>query len=151
MANIRVLVVDDHPAMRTTLVRALESEPGVEVVGQAADGCCAVLLAGKLRPDLVLMDVNMPGLDGIEATSRIVRQNPDIKVMGLSIHCFDFLARKMLDAGARAYVLKDGDMGELLQAIEAVCAGHTYVSLDVTASGRASLGRKMYRRLSHAG
>jgi two-component system invasion response regulator UvrY len=151
MTNVRVMIADDYAAMRTALVGALRSEPGIDVIGQASDGYSAVLLAQKLKPDLVLMDVNMPGLDGIEATRRIVQWDPDIKVIGLSVHCFEFYARQMLDAGAHAYVLKDGDIAELLEVIEAVCRGETYVSSEVVGSGwRASRQRKP-RRFSHAG
>ncbi|MBM4027399.1 MAG: response regulator transcription factor [Planctomycetes bacterium] len=151
MATTRVLIADDYAAIRTALTRALRVEPEIEVVGEAADGYSAVLQAGKLKPDVVLMDINMPGLDGIEATRRIVRQNPDIKVIGLSVHCFEFYARKMLEAGARAYVLKDGDIEELLAVIDAVSRGLTYVSAEVAGFGCGPSRLKIPRPLSRIG
>jgi DNA-binding NarL/FixJ family response regulator len=151
MRNVRVLIADDYAAVRTALAKALCCEPGIEVVGEASDGYSAVVLAEKLKPDVVLMDVNMPRLDGVEATRCIVQRDPRIKVIGLSVHCFDFLAQRMLDAGANAYVLKDGDVGELLEVIEGVCLGRTYVSSAVLGLDRPSARLRMPRRLSHAG
>jgi DNA-binding NarL/FixJ family response regulator len=133
------------------LARALRSTPGIEVVGEAADGYAAVLLTGTLKPDIVLMDINMPGLDGIQATQCIVRQHPNVKVIGLSVHCFEFCAREMLEAGARAYVLKDGDMEELLAAIEAVGRGQRYVSPEVLGLDRESSWRAAPHKLSRIG
>ena len=151
MATVRVLIADDHAAIRMALTRRLRSEPEIEVVGEATDGYAAVLLAGKLKPDIVLMDINMPRMDGIEATRRIVRLYPEIKVIGLSVHCFEFYTRRMLEAGARAYVLKDGDIDELLQAIGAVSSGQTYVSPAVVGCGGGGSRLKMSRQLSRMG
>ena len=97
------------------------------------------------------MDVNMPGLDGIEATRRIVQEDSRVKVIGLSVHCFEFYARQMLDAGARAYVLKDGDIDELIEVIEAVCRGRTYVSPAVVAGRFGRSGWERPRRLLRTG
>ncbi len=151
MKTVRILIADDYAPLRTALVRALRSEPQFEVVGEAPDGYAAVLLAAQLKPDIVLMDISMPRLDGIEATRCIVRQNPNIKVIGLSVHCFEFYAKRMLTAGAHAYVLKDGDVGELIEAIEDVCRGQTYVSSEVVNYGGDCSRLKMPGRLSRIG
>jgi DNA-binding NarL/FixJ family response regulator len=151
MGTLRVLIADDYAAIRAALTRALQSQPDIEVVGEASDGYAAVRLAAKLRPDVVLMDVNMPGLDGIEATHRIVQEDPGVKVIGLSVHCFEFYARQMLDAGAHAYVLKDGDIDELIEVIEAVCRGQTYVSPAVVGGGDGHSRLRMPRRLLRTG
>ncbi len=151
MGTLRVLIADDYDAIRAALTRALQSEPDIEVVGEASDGCAAVRLAARLKPDVVLMDVNMPGLDGIEATRLITEKDPHVKVIGLSVHCFEFYARQMLDAGAHAYVLKDGDLDELIKVIESVCRGQTYVSPAIMASGCGGSRLKMPRRLLRAG
>lgn len=151
MMNVRVMIADDYAALRAALARALRVNSQIEVVGEASDGYSAVRLAALLRPDVVLMDINMPGLDGVEATRRIVQQDPDVKVVGLSVHCFEFYARQMLDAGAHAYVLKDADVGELLEVIEAVCRGQTYVSPQVVGSGCRRSKLRVARRLSPVG
>jgi len=151
MTNVRIMIADDYPILRAALVRALRLEPEIEVVGEASDGFAAVLLAEQLKPDVVLMDINMPGLDGIEATRRILQRDPAIKVIGLSVHCFEFYARQMLDAGAHAYVLKDGDVEELIEVIEAVCRGQTYVSPEVVGSSNRQSRLRVPRRLSHVG
>jgi DNA-binding NarL/FixJ family response regulator len=151
MGTLRVLIADDHAAVRAALTRALQSEPDIEVVGEASDGYTAVQLAARLKPDVVLMDVNMPGLDGIEATRRIVQTDPGVKVVGLSVHCYAFYARQMLDAGAHAYVLKDSDIDELIEVLESVCRGQTYVSPAVVAGGSGRSRPKMPRRLLRVG
>lgn len=151
MATVRVLVADDYAAIRTALTRALQEDPNIEVVGTASDGYAAVLLAERLRPDVVLMDVNMPGLNGIEATRHIVHEDPGIKVIGLSVHCSEFYARQMFDAGARAYLLKDGDIDELIEVIETVCRGQTYVSAAVVGNGCGRSRLIMPRRLVNTG
>ena len=151
MATLRVLIADDYAAIRAALTRALQSQPDIEVVGEASDGYAAVRLVAKLQPDIVLMDVNMPGLDGIEATRRIVQKSPAIKVIGLSVHCFEFYARQMLEAGAHAYVLKDGDIDELIEVIEAVCRGQMYVSPAVVGGGDGHSRLRTPRRLLRTG
>lgn len=151
MTTVRILIADDYSPLRMALVRALQGKPQIEVVGEAADGGSAVRLAGQLKPDIVLMDISMPGLDGVEATRRIVRQNPDVNVIGLSVHCFEVYAREMLEAGARAYLLKDGDIDELLRVIDLVCQGRTYVSPAVGSCGCGASRLRLPRRFSHAG
>lgn len=124
----RILIADDHAAVRHSLTQALQLEPDVEVVGVAPDGRSAVRLAKELMPDVVFMDVVMPCLNGFEATRQILEQCPRVRVIALSVHASKAYATKMLKAGARAYVLKDGDVQELLNAVDAVSHGQTYLS-----------------------
>jgi DNA-binding NarL/FixJ family response regulator len=114
---MRVLIVDDHAMVRRSLAQALQSEPGIDVVGEASDGVTAVQLANQIRPDVVIMDIIMPELNGIEATRRIVRDCPEIRVIGLSVHDSMTYAARMLEAGACAYLLKDCDMEDLVREI----------------------------------
>jgi len=130
-----VLIVDDHAAMRHSLAQALEAQADVQVVGQAADGETAIQLAGELEPDVVVMDVVMPCLSGIDATRRLLREHPAIIVIGLSVHDCAIYAVRMLRAGARAYVLKDGGTEELARALQAACKGRTYVSSGIEGFG----------------
>jgi DNA-binding NarL/FixJ family response regulator len=114
--------------MRQGLTQALASEPEFEVVGEAADGVAAVELAKKLRPDLIVMDVVLPRLNGIDATRQISKDLPQAVIIGVSVYPSRGYAARMLEAGARAYVLKDSGPEDLLRAIRAVRTGQTYLS-----------------------
>jgi PAS domain S-box-containing protein len=116
-AVVRILIAEDHRMMRDALASLLEKEPGFEVVGLAEDGLEAVHLARKVKPDVVLMDVNMPRMDGIEATRRITAELPEIKVIGLSVHAEPQIASEMLAAGATSFVAKSSSPEELIEAI----------------------------------
>jgi DNA-binding NarL/FixJ family response regulator len=120
---IRVLVVDDHPVLRSGLAQLLEQADGIALVGTAADGATGVELAVDVSPDVVLMDIEMPGLDGIESTRRIRAARPETQVVVLT--SFSDRARIVdaLDAGAAGYLLKDAEPEELLRGIEAAAAG----------------------------
>ncbi|NLX97354.1 MAG: response regulator transcription factor [Rhodopirellula sp.] len=115
--KIRVLLADDHRIIREGIATFLMDEDDIQVVGQACDGQEAVELAEEIRPDVVLMDVTMPRLDGIEATRRIKRKMPQIRVIGLSMHATDDLAKAMRSAGASAYLAKNDCCGILIDAI----------------------------------
>lgn len=131
--SIRVLLVDDHTLMRDGLRRLLSESPDVEVVGECADGSAAVELARKLQPTLVVMDVGMPELNGVEATRRIRGACADVKVLGLSTHADKRYVQHMLEAGANGYVLKISAYEELLRAVRAVSAGRVYISPEIAA------------------
>jgi DNA-binding NarL/FixJ family response regulator len=118
---IRLLLADDHELVRNELARILEAEPDFEVVAQAADGRAAVELARQLRPDVVLMDVNMPELNGIEAARELTKELSDVHVIGLSMHDGDEVATAMLEAGASAYMTKGSPVESLLRKIRS-CA-----------------------------
>ncbi len=114
---IRILVVDDHALLRRGLTVLLGGEADMEVVGEASDGEEGVRLAEELRPDVVLMDVSMPGMAGTEATRRIKARMPEVRVVGLSMHALDGTRETMLKAGADAYMIKDGPLEDLLSAV----------------------------------
>lgn len=115
--HIRVLLVDDHRLLREGLAGLLQREPDLEVIGQAADGQAAVEMARELHPDVILMDVTMPRMSGIEATRRIAHEMPDIRIVGLSMHEADEIGAAMRRAGASDYVVKDGPSDDLISAI----------------------------------
>jgi DNA-binding NarL/FixJ family response regulator len=115
--DIRVLFVDDHKVMRQGLMKLVDGNPIIHVVGEAANGREAVELAHQLKPDLIVMDISMPEMDGIEATRRIKAQLPNVRVIGLSMHEDEQLAQTMRQAGAEAFVSKTASSAELLKAI----------------------------------
>lgn len=124
----RILIADDHDIIRTGLRSVLEAHPGLLVVGEAGTGAEAVDLARRLAPDLVIMDVSMPGTGGIEATATIAREQPRCRVLGLSMHESRDCLVRMLKAGASGYVLKIYASREIVAAVEAVVEGRTYLS-----------------------
>ncbi len=119
---VRVLVVDDHEIVREGLVMMLRQQPNFEVVGEAADGAEAVNLARQLEPDVVIMDASMPRVNGIEATRQIKQSHPQIEIIGLSLHQQEDMANAMREAGARAYLQKDGPSGTLFATIRQLCS-----------------------------
>ena len=118
--KIRVLLADDHAVVRDGLARLLGMQPDIAVVGQAADGLEAVELALQLRPDVIVMDVMMPNLNGVEATRRILRDMPEAKVIGLSMHVQEDVAAQMCASGAAVYLSKTSQPPKLLAAIRQV-------------------------------
>jgi DNA-binding NarL/FixJ family response regulator len=133
VAALRILIVDDHPVVRTGLAGMLAAEEDLDVVGEAGDGEEAVAVARRLRPDVVLMDLRMPGLDGAEATARITTADPDIKVLVLTTYDTDSDIVRAVEAGATGYLLKDTPRLELAAAVRAAARGETVLAPPVAA------------------
>ncbi len=132
MEKIRVFLVDDHTVVRQGLRRILESDDEIEIVGEAGDGRTAIDLVQKLRPHVVVMDVAMPELNGIEATRQIVKRVEGAKVLVLSMHGDDVYVRQALKAGARGYLLKDSEDLDLIKAVKAIRGGGSFFSPPVS-------------------
>ena len=130
--SIKILLADDHRITRQGLCSLLEKEPDMEVVAEAQDGRTTVRLVREVLPDVVIMDVTMPDLNGIEATRQIVGEFSDIKVIALSMHSDTLFVTEMLKSGASGYLLKDCAFEELARAIRAVVAGKTYLSPTIS-------------------
>ena len=128
---IRVLVVDDHDLVRTGISRMLADIDGLQVIGQAESGEAAIKKSRELRPDVVLMDVKMPGIGGLEATRKLLRSNPDIKVIAVTICEEDPFPTRLLQAGAAGYLTKGAALDEMVQAIRMVFAGQRYISPQI--------------------
>ena len=130
--RIRVLIVDDHPVFRRGMRAILGAEPDTEMVGEATDGEEAVVRALELRPDVILMDLNMPKVTGIEAARRILEANPDTAILMLTMFEDDKSIFAAMRAGARGYVLKGADGAQTLRAIQAVASGEAIFSPTIT-------------------
>jgi DNA-binding NarL/FixJ family response regulator len=129
--TIKVLIADDHQIVREGLRSMLEKEPGIQVVGEAEEGRTTLRLARDLTPDVIIMDVAMPELNGIEATRQILAEIPTIKVIALSMHDDRRFVLNMIKAGAKGYLLKDSAFKDLAKAIRAVVANKTYLSSEI--------------------
>lgn len=125
---IRVLVVDDHDLVRTGITRMLADIEGLQVIGQADSGELALKKARELKPDIVLMDIKMPGIGGLEATRKLLRSQPDVKVIAVTICEEDPFPTRLLQAGAAGYLTKGAALEEMVQAIRLVFAGQRYIS-----------------------
>jgi DNA-binding NarL/FixJ family response regulator len=128
----RILIADDHRIVREGLMSLIEKEADLEIVGMAANGRQALKMTHQLKPDVVIMDIAMPGLNGIDVTSQIVNEIPGVKIIALSMHSEKQLIQGMLRAGASGYLLKESAFEELIKAIRIVCTGKKYLSPDVT-------------------
>jgi two-component system response regulator NreC len=126
--SIKIILADDHKILREGLKSMIMKEPGMEVVAEAENGGKAVRLADKFSPDVIIMDISMPDLNGIEATNQILAKNPDIKVIALSIYSDKRFVSNMLKAGAKGYLLKGCAFEELLKAIQTVQTCRIYLS-----------------------
>jgi two-component system response regulator NreC len=129
--NIKVLIADDHQIVREGLRSMLEKEVGITVIGEAGEGRTTLRLARDLTPDVIIMDVAMPDLNGIEATRQIVAEFPTIKVIALSMHDDRRFILNMIKAGAKGYLLKDSAFKDLAKAIRVVFANKTYLSSEI--------------------
>ena len=132
--KIRVMLADDHKILREALRSVLEHEADIEVVAEARDGMEALDIALKNPPDLIVMDIGMPGLDGIEVTRRVLAERPGIKIVALSTYSDRRIAQQMIEAGARGYVVKAAGGDELLHAIRSVSAGDVYLCPEIAAN-----------------
>lgn len=128
----KVLLVDDHEIMREGICALLKRHSDLDVVGQAADGRMALELARQLRPDAVIMDIEMPNLNGIEATRQMLSENPHVKVMALSAHSDGAVVAKMIKAGATGYMLKESTFSELIDGLQAMLEGRTYLCSKIS-------------------
>lgn len=136
---IRLLLVDDHHLVRSGLLRLLSEEPDFEVAAEAATGEDAVRLARELQPDVVLMDINMPGMGGLEATRRVLQNNPRIKVIAVSMYQDEPYPTRLLEAGAMGYLSKDSAADEVVSAVRAVAEGKSYVAASIASRLAVSL------------
>ncbi len=127
MTPIRIVLADDHAVVREGLKAVIAAQPGFEVVGEAADGPAVLALAAALDPDVVVVDVTMPGMGGAEVTTELRAARPDRKVVALTVHEDRGYLRLMLEAGAAGYVLKRSAAGDLIRAVRAVADGGTYI------------------------
>jgi DNA-binding NarL/FixJ family response regulator len=127
MTKLRILLADDHAVVREGLKAVLNAQPGFEVVGEAADGVEALARAAELDPDVVVVDISMPGLNGAQVTARLKEAKPDRKVLALTVHEDKSYLRRLLEAGASGYVLKQSATAEIVHAIRAVAAGGTCI------------------------
>jgi len=130
--GIKIILADDHKIIREGLRALLEKEPDMEVVGEANDGIATVRLTKNLNPDIVIMDIGMPDMNGIEATRQIISETKGVKVIALSMHSDRRFVLQMLKAGASGYLLKDSAFEELALAIKTVMLGQPYLSPKIT-------------------
>jgi two-component system, NarL family, response regulator NreC len=131
MNKIRVVLADDHKLLREGIASLINAQPDIEVVGDADDGLKALSLVAKLSPDIVIMDIGMPNLNGIDATRLLTVENPNVKVIALSMHSDRRYVIGMLKAGAMGYLLKDCAFDEFLKAIREVFAGYVYLGTEI--------------------
>jgi len=132
MKRIRILLADDHAVVRQGFKMILSAQPDMEIVGEAGNGREAVELAEQLKPEVVVMDVAMPELNGIEATRRLAASVPHARIIALSMHKDSVYVREVLRAGARGYLLKDSGAGDLVSAVRAIARGEGYLSPGVS-------------------
>ena len=129
---IRIVLVDDHALVRQGFRRILEDDPELQVAGEAGNGLDAIALVKKVDPDVVVMDMAMPEMNGLHATMELIKQRPDIKVLILSMYSDEQYVRNALDAGAKGYILKSAIETDLVRAVKAVASGEQYLSPELS-------------------
>ena len=130
--TIKILLADDHAIVRHGLSKSIQSEKDMEVIGQTKDGLSTIQMVRKLQPDVVIMDISMPDVNGMDATREITRDFPKVKVLALSMHSAKKFVSEMFKAGACGYLLKDCEFDELAAAIRTVICGKSYLSPEIT-------------------
>ena len=140
--KLRILIAEDHLSVREGFKLIIESQEDMEVVGEAGDGRAAVELARQLQPDIVLMDISMPELNGLKATAKLKRVAPDIKILTLTRHTDEAYLKELLQAGVSGYVLKQSAITELIRAIHAVASGGNYLDPAITGKVFAGYGER---------
>jgi len=129
--SIRIVLADDHTILRQSLLKSFKQESDIEVVGQAKDGRSTIEMVQQLQPDIVVMDIEMPDLNGLEATRRITKEYPQVKIIGLSMHSNDKYIREMFRAGASGYLLKNCPFEELVNAVRTIFHGKFFISSSI--------------------
>jgi DNA-binding NarL/FixJ family response regulator len=142
MTKLRILLADDHEAVREGLKTILNAQPDMEVVGEAPDGSAALTQSLDLRPDVVVMDVSMPKMNGLKATEALHQRCPQLKILTLTRHAEQAYVQQLLGAGASGYILKQSRAAELLHAIRAVAAGGTYLDPSIAGAFVDEYGRR---------
>ncbi len=146
MSKIRILLADDHGLVRKGLRLLIESQEGMEVVGEACDGREALKLAGELKPEIAILDIAMPNLNGIDAAAQLAKRGDKVRVIILSMHSDESYVVRALDAGARGYLLKDSAEEDLVQAIRTVAQGRPYFSPAISATLLEDYIRTLHQR-----
>jgi len=139
--KIRIVLVDDHKLLRDGIRNIIEQRSDMDIIGEASDGRQAIKIALKLLPDVIVMDLAMPGMNGIEAAKQIHKHKPNIKIISLSMHSGKQFIQGMFKAGAEAYLLKDGDADELITAITKVMQNKRYLSKDINQNFLSQLNK----------
>ena len=142
MKKLRLLLVDDHAVVREGLRSLLATDSRFEIVGEAADGLTAISAVERLQPDVVVMDVSLPGMNGAQVTRRLKESQPDVRTLALTVHEEGGYLRSLMDAGASGYVLKRSAASELLRAIEVVGEGGTYLDSSIAGQLVSKLGQR---------